>query len=120
MRMKFLLDENLSPDFVAAIQQRDPTIDIKWVRGPETPPEGTLDPEVLLFCEAEQRALITNNRASMPGHEAEHFAAGHHHYGILQLHVGHSFGEYVDAILLFDGASETEEWIDRTEWIPLR
>ena len=79
MKTRFLVDENLSLDFVSAIKDRDATIDVIAVGKDSAPPKGTLDPDILLFCEAEQRALITNNRASMPGHERDHFVAGRHH-----------------------------------------
>ena len=90
MRMRFLIDENLSPDLVGAIKQLDASIDVRFVRGPDAPPEGTPDPDILLFCEAERLALITNNRTSMPTHERDHFAAGRQHYNTLRK-VGEAF-----------------------------
>lgn len=57
------------------------------------PPLGTLAPDMLLYCESQQRMLVTNNRKSMPGHIADHLSAGHHHWGILQLTHEFSIGE---------------------------
>jgi hypothetical protein len=36
----------------------------------------TLDPEILLWCEAHRFILVTNNRRSMPRHLADHLAMG--------------------------------------------
>jgi Domain of unknown function (DUF5615) len=118
VRMRFLIDENLSPDLIGAIKQLDASIDIKFVRGPDAPLEGTLDPDILLFCEAERRALITNNRTSMPAHERDHFAVGRRHYGVFWLRAGFTYSEYAEAIHLLWAASEAEEWVNRTDWIP--
>lgn len=118
MQLRLLLDENLSPDLVTTLEQLVPGVDIKYVRGPDSPPLGTPDPEILLFCEAEQRMLVTNNRKTMPGHERAHFSNGHHHFGIVYLRDGFSYGEYAEALHLLVGASEAEEWVDRSDWIP--
>lgn len=118
MKMRFLIDENLSLDFVSAIKQLDATIDVIAVGTDGAPPKGTLDPDILLFCEAEQRALVTNNRASMPGHEHDHFATGKHHWGVFTLKDGFGIGAYAAAIHLLWAASEAEEWADLSDWIP--
>jgi len=118
MKMRFLIDKNLSLDFVSAIKQLDAAIDVVAVGADSAPPKGTLDPEILLFCEAEQRTLVTNNRASMPGHERDHFAAGRHHWGIFTLKDGFSIGAYAAAIHLLWAASEAEEWANLADWIP--
>ncbi len=54
----------------------------------------------------------------MPIHEAAHFAAGRRHWGIFQLRHKRSIGELAYQLQLFWEASEAEEWIDQTEWLP--
>lgn len=117
--MKFLLDEHLPKSHVNAVKQFDPTIDILRVGGPNAPPLGTADPDLLIFCEAEQRALVTDNRSTMPGHEVDHFALGHHHWGVFEVRNGTSFGSLTRELQLLWGASEADEWIDRRVWIPM-
>jgi len=68
MRVPFLLDENLSRDMLDAILHHDRSIDVLKVGGPGAPPLGTPDPDILLYCEREQRALVTDNRRTMPNH----------------------------------------------------
>jgi hypothetical protein len=59
MKLRFLIDENLSPKLKTAIQRRYPDIDLLRVGDAGTPPLGTLDPDILLYLETSQRALIT-------------------------------------------------------------
>ncbi len=49
------------------------------------PPRGTLDPEILVWCEQNGTILVTNNRASMPVHLHDHLAEGRHIPGIFIL-----------------------------------
>ena len=51
--------------------------------------------------------------------EADHFAAGHHHCGIFKLLKGYSTGVYLAELQLIWDASEAEEWVDQSCWIPL-
>ena len=57
MRIRFLLDENLSPDLKISLLQLNPNLDILRVGEPNAPPLGTLDPEVLDYLELSQRLL---------------------------------------------------------------
>ena len=49
MKVRFLLDENLSPRLKIAVHQLEPAIDIVRVGDPNTLPLGTLDPELLQY-----------------------------------------------------------------------
>jgi hypothetical protein len=115
--LRLLLDEN-ARRYLIAVRRRDPSIDVLGVGDPGAPPFAALDPEVLLYCEEHQRLLVTKDRKSMPGHIAEHRAAGHSHWGVFRLRPGFGHGAYLDAIHLLWEASEAEEWIDHDEYIP--
>ncbi len=82
MKVRFLLDENLSPKLKVAVLRLNPTIDILRVDDPDAPPLGTLDPELLRFLELSQRILVTDNRKSMPRHLEAHWEAGGHIWGL--------------------------------------
>ena len=73
MKVKFLLDENLSPRLKTAVLRLNPKINILRISDPTTLPLGSFDPEVLLYLNRSQRLLITDNRTSMPGHLKEHW-----------------------------------------------
>ena len=47
MKVRFLLDENLSPRLITALHRLDPAIDILRVGDEGTPPLGTDDPTIL-------------------------------------------------------------------------
>lgn len=59
MKIRFLLDENLSPKLKFAVLRLNPAIDIVRVRDPDAPLLGTLDPELLRYLEVSERLLAT-------------------------------------------------------------
>ncbi len=117
MKPRFLLDENLR-HYLTVVRQYDPSVDVLRVGDPGAPALGALDLEVLLYCEARQRLLVTQNRKSMAVHIAEHLAAGYRHWGVFRLKPVYGFREYADAIHLVWAASEAEEWINCDEYLP--
>ena len=64
MKIKFLLDETLSPRLKVAVLRLNPEIDILRIGEPNTPPLETLDPDVLQYLGLSQRLLVTDNRTS--------------------------------------------------------
>jgi hypothetical protein len=52
VRVRFLLDENLSPRLKPAIERYSRDIDILRVGDDHAPPLGTLDPEILRYLRA--------------------------------------------------------------------
>lgn len=120
MKVRFLLDENMSPGIISGVLRHNPSVDIVRIGDLGTPPLGTLDPEILAFCEAEHRLLITDNRSTMPGHIADHLRAGRHHYGVLKTaSKAVPVGQIIADLILIWEASEAEEYLDREDWLPL-
>ena len=119
MKIRFLLDENLDPAINRGLIQRDPAIDIVCIGDAEAPPKATADPAILVYVERTARLLVTNNRVSLPGHLAAHFAAGRRHWGIFQMGDQLSLGEVIDELSLLWEVSEAEERRDIVEWLPL-
>jgi hypothetical protein len=118
MKVRFLLDENLSPRLKAALLRLSPTLDVVRVGDPGAPSLGTLDPDVLRYLELSQRILVTSNRTSMPAHVEAHWAAGGHLWGLFWVRPGTPVGRLAQALFLVWEASEAEEWIDWLDWIP--
>jgi hypothetical protein len=117
--IRYLLDENVDPALLRALNRKVPDMVVWHVGGPGAPPLGTLDPDILLWIEAEGFILVTNNRRSMPGHLRDHLEAGRHIPGILILDDDMSIGETVDELELIMGASEADEYIDQIKHLPL-
>lgn len=98
--MNFLLDENVDPDLRTTLHRKHPEM-VVWIIGdPGTPQRGTLDPEILVWCEEYYFVLVTNNRSSMPGHLHNHLACGQHVPGILLLSPAMSMGEAASELIL--------------------
>ena len=118
MKVRFLLDENLTPRLKAAVFRLNPQIDIVRVGDPNTLPLGTLDPEVLFYLAHSQRVLITDNRTSMPDHLRDHWAQDNHIWGLLWVRPKTPMRVLAQELVLIWEATEAEEWIDKLDWIP--
>jgi hypothetical protein len=119
MPLRFLLDENLPRRFQLSLHRHHPQIDVLQVGNEGAPPLGTLDPDILIYLEATQRVLLTDNRKSFPAHLEAHAAAGRHHWGIFVIRKDVPTMPLVETIFLYWAATEAEEWIDRVEWLSI-
>jgi len=119
MTLRYLIDENVNPLYPNQIKLKEPDIFIQVVGEPETPPKGTLDPEILCWCEENNFILVTNNRTSMPVHLADHIAVNRHIPGIFILNQNLSVGENIEELILVALASEDGEYQDRIVYLPL-
>lgn len=118
MKVRFLLDENLSPRLKVALLRLNPAIDVRRVGDPDAPPLGTPDPDVLHHLDLFQRILVTDNRKSMPEHLEAHWASGGHIWGLFWVRSKIPIGQLAQELLLVWETTEAEEWIDRLDWIP--
>lgn len=118
MKVRFLIDENLSPRLKLALQRLNPAIDILRVGDQNAPALGTLDPDLLRYLDLAQRLLVTDNRTSMPAHLEDHWATGGHLWGLIWIRPDATIGKFAQELFLIWDASEAEEWIDRLDWIP--
>lgn len=117
--IRYLLDENVNPRLRVQLMKREPGLSIWRIGDPGTPPAGTLDPEILCWCEENSFILVTNNRKSMPVHLKEHLGQGRHVPGILELNRDMGMGETIDELLLIWGASNADEYRDLIVYLPL-
>jgi hypothetical protein len=117
VKLRFLIDENLSPRLKTTLNRHYPQIDVLRVGDEGAPPLETLDPDILRYLETAQRVLITDNRASMPVHLADHAAVGGRHWGIFEVRKDAPLGSLAELIYLYWEVTEAEEWIDRVEWL---
>lgn len=119
MNLKYLIDENVNPLYPKQIRQKEPNIIVKVVGELNIPPKGTLDPEIIDWCEDNNFVLVTNNRTSMPVHLAEHIAKNCHIPGIFILNPNLSIGENLEELILIALASEENEYQDMIVYLPL-
>jgi len=119
MSIRFLLDENLDPLYKTQLQLKKPDIVVYFVGEPGAPPKGTLDPEILCWCEENDFVLFTNNRKSIPVHIVEHLAQGRHIPGIITYHPEMSIGKTLEELILIAEAGIPGDFADRIEYLPL-
>jgi hypothetical protein len=119
MAIQYLLDEHLNPAYRSQLVRRKPELIMRIIGDLDAPPKGTLDPEILIWCEINGFILVTNNRKSMPKHLADHLTLGRHIPGIFTLNTDHSIGQTVEELLIIAGASFEDEYQDRIEYLPL-
>jgi hypothetical protein len=117
---RLLLDEHVLQLFRVQLRRRDPAPTV-WKIGDEgAPAKGTLDPPLLEWCEANSFLLVTNNRASMPVHLADHLAAGRHVPGILCLDLEAPVGLIIEHLWLIAPLSREDEFYDTITDVPLK
>jgi hypothetical protein len=119
MKIRYLVDENLSSRIVATIQRHYPELDVLRVGDAGAPIFGTLDLDLLRWLDLHQRVLVTDNRKSMPGHIADHIAAGGHHWGIFMVHKNAPLRTLADTLYVYWDVTDAEQWMDVMEWLPV-
>ena len=122
MPLSFLLDEHLRGTLWRAIQHHlargaNP-LDVARVGDPEDLPLGSLDPEILLWAEREERILVSEDRRTLARHLADHLLAGHHSPGIFTIRGTTTLPRLISFLEVVAYASEAHEWRDRIEYIP--
>ncbi len=117
--MRYLLDEHIAPTYRAQLLRAAPALVVWLIGDPGAPPRGTLDPEILIWCEENGFILVTNNRRSMPRHLGDHLAAGRHVPGILVINPIMSMGDVIDELILIAGTSTDDEYQDLLLYLPL-
>jgi len=119
MPLKYLLDENVDPTYIQQLRRQFPELVVRMIGEPATPARGTLDPEILSWCEKTGFILVTNNRRSRQVHLNEHLAKGKHIPGILILNPNLTLGETLEELIFLAGVSFDLEYQDRIEYLPL-
>lgn len=117
--IKYLLDENVNPNLRKAMHQQWPEIVVWIISDPGAPSKGTLDPDILVWCEANDFSLVTNNRTSIPQHLEDHLTASHQVPGIFIINSDMTIGETAQELALIWGASGSEEYRNLIHFLPV-
>lgn len=113
------MDENVDPVYAAQLRRREPDLRIRVVGEPDIPARGTLDPEILVWCEEYGFILVTNNRTSMPVHLAAHIGLGRQVPGIFILNPDLSIGRNIDELILIAKGSFEGDYQNQIIHLPL-
>jgi len=117
--ISYLLDENVPPALRTALHHLYHEMTVWLIGDPGAPERGTLDPQILIWCERHGFSLVTNNRASMPVHLQAHIAAGRQVPGIFVLNPQLTLGQTAEDLAIIYGASEATEYRDQLRYLPL-
>lgn len=117
--MRYLLDEHIDPLLRRELLRAAPDLEVWIIGDPGAPRRGTLDPDILIWCEANNFCLVTNNRKSMPRHLVDHLATGRHIPGIFVVNLSMSMGHIIDELVLIAGAAADDEFRDLILYLPL-
>ncbi len=122
MGIQFLIDESMPgalPRTIARHNRRGvELIQAVKVGDAGAPPYGTLDPDLLVWIEVENRILASYDIRTLPAHFADHLAAGRHVPGIFIFKLWHSLPFIVEYLAAVSHASVAEEWVDRIVIVP--
>src|SRR5262245_13522796 len=113
-----LLDEHYPHWWPGTLTRLSNWLTVRWIGGPDAPPRGTKDPDILIWLESNQFVLLTNNRRSMPGHLAQHIVAQRHVEGIFIVHPDMDIRVLATALELIIGASLQAEFQDQIRDLP--
>ena len=119
MKLQYLMDENVDPVYIKELRRRYPDLVIWAIGEPNTPSKGTLDPEILIWCEVHNFILVTNNRTSMPIHLSDHLNQNHHIPGIFILNPAMSIGETIKELTFIAECSLDAEYQDQIIHLPI-
>jgi hypothetical protein len=122
MPLRFVLDENQRGPLWRAVVRHNQTgvypLDVVRVGDPPDLPLRSLDPDILVWAEREERILVSFDKTTLAGHLAKHLQTGHHSPGIFTLRRGSRLADVVNHLALVAYASDAWEWQDRIEFIP--
>ncbi|MBX9626432.1 MAG: hypothetical protein K2X82_21710 [Gemmataceae bacterium] len=115
----YLTDEHTPTWWPDEVRRVAPAVRIVRVGQPGAPARGTLDPEVLLFCEANKLIWVTADRNTLYGHLADHTAAGHEFWGVMTLGEPITTEELVTDLILVYETHSAEDYIGVVQALPL-
>lgn len=123
MPLVFLFDENLGSELQGMVIRHNRVqpayaMNALQVGDGAAPPKGTTDSELLVWCQENNRLLVTWDKRSMPGHLADHLASGRHSPGVFLVRPIVKISELVIFLATVAYASDADEWRDRCVWIP--
>lgn len=117
--LRLLADENFDQDLVRGVLRRRPAYDL--LRAQEAGLSEATDPEVLAWAAREHRVVITHDVQTMIGFAIERISRGEQMDGLLIVHQASMVpAKIIDDLLLLDDCSETSEWANQIQYLPLR
>jgi predicted nuclease of predicted toxin-antitoxin system len=115
--LRLLSDENFNGDIVRGLLLRRP--DLALVRVQDVGLGAAEDPVVLAWAAANDRIVLTHDRATMPDFAYARVQAGESMPGVFVLNDRLPVRQAIDELLLLDEGSEQAEWAGLVVYLPL-
>jgi len=116
VKIKFQADADLNEDILTGVRRREPAVDFQTAA--EAGLRGVPDEQVLALAAREGRVLVSHDCRTMP-QAFGNFILNETSPGLLLVSQPTSILVAIEELLLIWTASEAEEWINRTCFIPL-
>jgi hypothetical protein len=113
----FLLDENLKVWWSGAIAARYVDVPVAVIGDSDSPPKGTQDGDVLLWCEAHGYALVSDNRSTMPGHLAQFVLDGRRMPGVFLVAQDAAINFVADGLAIIYSAGQPWEFQNQIKYL---
>jgi hypothetical protein len=115
--LRLLSDESLRAAIVRGLLLQRPTLDLITVHAAGL--RTAADPEILDWAAAENRIVVTHDRATMPTFAFERIVAGFRMPGMFVLPQSISISESIEEILLLNECTEQQEWDGKVVYLPM-
>lgn len=115
--LRFLSDENLNGDIIRGLLLRNPNLDL--VRVQDVGLLEAEDPTVLAWAAANNRILLTHDRATMPDFAYERLLAGKTMPGLFVMRDSTPVRNSIDELLMLAECSTQAEWLGLVIYLPL-
>jgi hypothetical protein len=114
---RFLADENFNADIERGLLLRQQNLDVVNVLSIGL--GGASDSEILAWAAANDRLVLTHDRATMPRYAYERLQGSKTIPGVFIIDDRLPVGRVIQEILLVVECSEFEEWIGQVVYLPL-
>ncbi|MEQ8964084.1 MAG: DUF5615 family PIN-like protein [Coleofasciculus sp. C2-GNP5-27] len=115
--MKLLSDENFHGDIVRGLFLREPNLDLFRIQDIGLRAVG--DPAILDWAAANNRIVLTHDRATMPNFAYERLTRGEEMSGLFVVHDRMPIRQVIDELLLLVDCSQQSEWKGIVLYLPL-
>lgn len=115
--LRFLSDENFNGDIIRGLFLRQPDIDLLRVQ--DVGLREVDDPKVLGWAAANDRIVLTHDRATMPDFAYGRLLRKEQMSGLFVVNDRMPIRQAIDELLLLNGCSEQSEWKEVVLFLPL-
>jgi predicted nuclease of predicted toxin-antitoxin system len=115
--LRLLSDENFNGDIVRGLFLRHPDLDLRRVQ--DVGLETAEDPDILAWAAANDRIVLTHDRATMPDFAYARVVTGQPMPGVFVIDDRISVRQAIDEVLLIENCSEQAEWRGLVVYVPL-